>query len=267
MRDALLRPESGSVEEWIASVAHRLLNNVRLIAGGEPHRLIEVEAYYHSGDHPDPFAHCDPVQLELGRWYFHRTRGVYRSGSFKGLDLSFGDGKAHGGFLFRGLERADGTFIDGPSLLVDHLLTVTGKRDIATLDLGIADRPAWDTTSPLHLVVGADEGRAVFTSARVGLSLKKQKPTTVNAAYLLKPYRFLSEPSRTAKGKVYLVLALHKQGRSIEEIRDVTGCPPGTIKRYIEDYTLGTKESDLSAYGGLDLGPRELSRLHGFGLK
>ncbi len=267
MRDALNRPESVSVEEWLADVANRLLNGVRLMASGEPHRLIEVEAYYHSGDHSDPFAHRDPVQLERGRWYFHRTRGVYRAGSFKGIDLTFGDETAHGGFLFRGLECADGTLIDGPSLLVDHLLTMTGKRDVATLDHAISGRPAWDADSPLYLKEIPDEGRRLYKSIRVGLSLKRQKPTAVNAGFLLKNYRYLSEPGRTAKGKVHVVLALHRLGRSVEEIREVTGCPPATIKRYIEDYEAGTKESDLSVYGGVDLGPRELCRLHGFGLK
>jgi hypothetical protein len=267
MREALRRPASGTVEAWLSAVANRLLNRVRLVAGGEAHRLVEVEAYYHSTDHPDAFAHCDPIQLEQGRWYFHKTRGTYRSGSFKGLDISFGDGKAHGGFLFRGLEQADGTLIDGPSLLVDHLLEKAGKLDIYSLDVAINARPAWDTDSPLHLVEVADEGRPIFTSARVGLSLKKLKPTADNARYLLKNYRFLSEPGRTAKGKVLLVLALHKQGKTPEQIRALTGCPIGTVKRYVEDYELGTKESDLSVYGGVDLGPKELCRLHGFGLK
>jgi hypothetical protein len=30
---------------------------------GEPHRLVEVEFYYHGEGHPDPFAHRDPLTL------------------------------------------------------------------------------------------------------------------------------------------------------------------------------------------------------------
>src|SRR5205085_7917717 len=118
------------------------------------------------------------------------------------------------GVLVRGLESADGTVIDGPSLLVDHLLAKTGKLDIYSLDVAINARPAWETDSPLHLVEVGDEHRPIFTSARVGLSLKKLKPTADNTRYLLKSYRYLSEPGRTAKGKVLLVLALHRQGKS-----------------------------------------------------
>src|SRR4051812_21703267 len=85
--------------EWFARIAEHLLNSSQLVVGGKPHRLTEVEAYYNGEGHADPFAHCDPVQVQCGRWYFHRTHGVYRSGSFKGLDLSFGDGSSHGGIL------------------------------------------------------------------------------------------------------------------------------------------------------------------------
>ena len=264
LRDALRRA-GGSVETWLARIADWLLNASRLVVSGQTHRLVEVEAYYHTEDHPDPFAHCDPVQLESGRWYFHKTRGTYRSGSFKGVDLTFGDGTAHGGFLFRGLETADGTLVDGPSLLVDHLLETCGKRDVASLDLAIGGRKVWDGDIPVQLTDNEEEQRPVFTSARVGLSLKKVPASNSNLSYLLRSYRFLTEPLRTAKGKIYLVLALHQQGKSVEEIQDLTGCPPATVRRYIEHFTEGKKETDLSAFGGVELGPKELCRLHGFG--
>jgi hypothetical protein len=74
--------------DWFDEIAERLLNETRLVVAREPHRFIEIEFYYFDKDHPDPFTHRDPIQLECGRWYFHRTRGEYRSGSFKGLDLT-----------------------------------------------------------------------------------------------------------------------------------------------------------------------------------
>ena len=37
---------------------------------------------------------------------------------------------------------------------------------------------------------------------------------------------------------------------------DLTGCPPATIRRYIEHFSEGKKEKDISAFGGIDLGPR-----------
>src|SRR3954470_22893409 len=86
--------DHAAMDAWFASLADRLLNRCRLTVGGEPHRFVEVEFYYCGEGHPDPFTHRDPLQKECGRWYFHRTRGEYRGGSFKGVDLTFGDGRA-----------------------------------------------------------------------------------------------------------------------------------------------------------------------------
>src|ERR1043165_4334096 len=100
-------------DRWFTQIADRLLQGTQLIVGKQPHRFVEAEFYYYNDQHPDVFAHRDPLQLHVGRWYFHRTRGTYRSGSFKGMDLTFGDGKAFGGILIRSIERPDGILIDG----------------------------------------------------------------------------------------------------------------------------------------------------------
>jgi hypothetical protein len=246
-------------------LGHRLLNGVRLVAAGEPYRLVEVETYYHSEDHPDPFSHRDPIQLECGRWYFHRTGGIYRSGSFKGLDVTFGDGAAYGGILFRGFETPEGRLIDGPSLLVDHLLKKTGNRTVASLDLSLANRLAWDEGGLLRLEMIDDESRPVFTSARVGLSFKRVRPMSENVRFLLSPYRFLTEPRRIAKGKALLVLPLHRAGHQEAVIKSLTGCPITAIRRHIMAFREGAAITDPAAFAGKDLGSRELGQLHGMG--
>ncbi|MFO0929741.1 MAG: hypothetical protein U0736_22415 [Gemmataceae bacterium] len=115
------------VARWFAAIAERLLGGSRLVVAGVAHRLTEVEFYYHGGTHLDPFAHRDPVQRHTGRWYFHRTGGTLRGGSFKGLDLTFAGADAFGGILIRGVEPEGGALIDGPSRTVDHLLHMTGQ--------------------------------------------------------------------------------------------------------------------------------------------
>src|SRR4051794_40956116 len=169
--DVLKKPDGlqdAGFEAWFSGIAEVLLNGTRLVAGGVPNRLTEVEFYYHGPEHPDRFAHRDPVQVHTGRWYFHRTAGVYRSGSFKGVDLTFGTAQAHAGILFRGLERPDGTLIDGPSLLVDHLLDATGAAAVPALDKVIGARLAWDPGNPLRLERATDLAqKPVLRSARV----------------------------------------------------------------------------------------------------
>lgn len=252
-----------SAAEWFDRIADHLLNETQLVVGREPHRFVEIEAYYTHPEHPDPFTHRDPLQLECGRWYFHRTRGVYRGGSFKGFDLTFGDGEAHGGFLIRGLETSDGKLIDGPSLCVDHLLDLTGAEDVATLDAAIAERTAWEAGNPLRLEASDGETRPVIRTARVGLTLKRSKQAPEPPRYVVRPYRYLSQPRRTSKGKLHMVLALHAEGLSTEEIHETTGCPKSTIERYVADFEEGREKGGFDTFYGIDLGSKDLCRLHG----
>ena len=217
-----------------------------------------------AAEHPDPFTHGESLQLQCGRWYFHRSNGVYRGGSFKGLDLTFGDGTLYGGVLFRGLEMMDGTFIDGPSLLVDYLLTRTKAATVAVLDAMIANRAAWDASSPVFLEdVQPPRTQPLLCSGRVGLTLKNARNKPDATRYILRPYRYLTEPRKTAKGKPLMVLALHARGVSVEEIHRTTGCPRKSIQRYLEDFERGCRSRDFTAYLGTDLTPADLCRLHG----
>jgi hypothetical protein len=247
--------EGATADAWFTRLAARLLNGSHLVAAGQPHRLAEVEIYYYHDAHPDPFSHRDPLQRQTGRWYFHKTHGGYRGGSFKGLDLTFGDAAAFGGILIRSLETPHGTLIDGPSLCVDHLLAATPplappgrgiggeRKSVAALDAAIAGRVAWDPQNPLMLqALDAVEERPLYRTARVGLTLKKTSAEAFR--FLLRLYRFLTEPRRIAKGKAHTVRALYAQGMDVARIREVTGSPPKCIARYVEDFA--TRRRDLS---------------------
>lgn len=251
------------VEIGFDSIASQLLFGSDLVVGNESHRLVEIEFYYFGDEHPDPFTHRDLLQLEFGRWYFHRTRGSYRGGSFKGLDLTFGDGKAFGGILIRSIETADGKLIDGPSLCVDYLLAKAGAIAIAELDAAIASRVAWDTESPLVLRWNESDRHQLYRSARVGLSLKKAQLSAQMPQYILLPYRYLTQPRRITKGKLYLVLSLHIQGIDPTIIQQITGCPKQSIIRYIADFEAGLQETDFTPYFGIDFNSKQLCKLHG----
>jgi hypothetical protein len=257
-------PDDAALAAWFDAIATRLLTGTRLLVSREPHRFTEVEVYYHGPGHLDPFTHRDPIQVGTGLWYFHRTAGVYRGGSFKGFDLTFGGKDAFGGILIRGLEPEGGVLIDGPSLCVDHLIARTGAGDVATLDRAIAGRPAWDPANPLALAwLDEPVPRPILKAARVGLSLKRMKKNEAGPRFLLRRYRHLSEPRRISKGKLHMALALHADGAGLMEIRERTGCTNAALLRYLADYEEGRKEAGFDAYFGIDLGPKELARLHG----
>src|SRR5262249_42713676 len=151
----------------------------------------------------------------------------YRGGSFKGHDLTFGAPGSHGGVLIRSLEKPDGTLVDGPSLSVDHLLASTKCTAVSVLDGLIASRSVWDATNPVHLQEASPGTKKdILATSRVGLTLKKVgKDATVPTQFVVRRYRFLSEPARLKKGKIHIVLALHQDGKSVEEIVKISKCP------------------------------------------
>lgn len=100
------------------------------------YRISEIEFYYNDVDttsvHPDTFTHGDEMQRECGQWYFHRFGKTYKSGTYKGMDLSFGKGKhAFGGILIRaitsvgainGKNLPPNEFVEGPCNTVSRIL-------------------------------------------------------------------------------------------------------------------------------------------------
>jgi hypothetical protein len=250
---------------YFADLADQLINQCRLVVNGQAHRFAEIEFYYCAPEHTDLFAHRDPLQETRGRWYFHKTKGVYRGGSFKGFDLTFGAPAAHGGILIRSLEKPDGTLVDGPSLSVDHLLATTKCTAVAVLDKLIASRSVWDATNPMHLQeTSPGSHKPILATARVGLTLKKVgKDPAIPSRFVVRRYRFLSEPRRLSKGKIHMVLALHQDDKSVEEIVKATGCPRKSVERYIADFKQGQEDASFDPFVGADLGPAELCKLHG----
>jgi hypothetical protein len=260
----LLRIPDYGIDAWFAAVAERLLNGAELRARGESYRLAEIEFYLYSVAHPDPYSHRDPLGFQLGRWYLHRSHGAYRGGTFKGFDLTFGNGTACGGILIRSLVKPDGTVISGPSLCVDQVLRALGVRTVAELDRAVAGHVAWDTDNPLSLrQAGSVERRQDLCTPRVGLSLRRARQFGEMTRYLMRPYRFLSEPRLVRKGKRQMVLAMYARGDDVETIRRVTGCPAASIRRYVEEFEAGRRETDFGPYLGVEAGPREWCRMYG----
>lgn len=92
------------IEDHFAKVANQLLNGHVLWINSKPFRLLEIEFYLNSKNHPDTFTHGDPQQSKRGEWYFHKQGKNYKSGTYKGLDIAFGQGDAsRGGILLRAM--------------------------------------------------------------------------------------------------------------------------------------------------------------------
>lgn len=250
-------------ERWFAAVASALLNRAELVAGSVPLRVAEVEFYLKDDDHSDPFAHAHPVQRDWGRWYFHRSGGSFRGGSFKGLDLSLGDGTATVGVLLRSVVTPDGELIDGPSRLVDRLLKLTDSPTVAALDAKLPGAAAMTAGPPVHFREAPDRGAEVLATARVGLSLKRAAAFGAMPEYVGKRYRFLTEPRRIGPGRPQLVAALHADGWNAAEIRARTGIAAGVVGRYAAAFDEGKAERDFGRYLGANLSALDRCRLLG----
>jgi len=224
-------------------MAELLLNRATLRVAGYAHRLTEIEFYVNGLGHLDKFTHGDEMQKRGGSWYFHRTAGQYRGGTYKGLDIAIGNPQIFGGILIRGVEQVEPLprLFDGPCLCVDHMLELNGSPSIEHLvslfDVRI-DRPAAGD-SPLFLEESAQpRHQAVIETARVGLTLKRSA-SEERQRFVSRNYRYLTEPKAIKKGKQHMVVALHREGKSAAEITAATGVAKASVERYKAAFEAG----------------------------
>jgi len=259
-------------EERFSKIADELLNYVALVINGKRYRFTELEFYLTSSTHDDPFTHCDDVQYTLANWYFHRSGKSYKSGSYKGLDLSIGNSaKEAGGILIRSIESLDGTakVVCGPSKTVDHILEVCKAEQNAVKafveeqlkkNLSIAKIPGgllyieFDPTLPR---------RDIFKSARVGLHMTKTNvAASLQQQYVYKLYRFLTNPKSIPKGRNLTILGLLHKGVARGDIMRLTGATQALTDKTISLFEKG-KKSDIEKFMGSRLSDDEVSEAFG----
>lgn len=250
-------------ERWFERIAEQLLRRTSLSIAGEPHELCEVEFYLHGDAHPDPFTHNQAIQRSSGRWYFHRAGESYRGGTYKGLDITFGPADVFGGILIRSLLTPEGTLINGSSLCVDYLLERTGHADVAGLAAAVAEHDVDSRASALHFRPTPARTTKIWTTARVGLTLKRAADHPSMPNYILRPYRALTQPRAIKKGRVHLVIAMHQAGESVEAIAGLTGTPKRTVEAYVSAYDRGRALGSTTSLWGRSLNASDLSLLHG----
>jgi len=170
------------------------------------YRIVEIEYYYISSEHSDPYVHQDPHQHNWLCWYFHRQNGKsYKSGTYKGLDISIGSinspiltsNPSHsgvGGLLIRSIiNNETGEVTQGPCKVVNELLGETPVPDF----VDELQNAALTTTLPVEIYSQdlltfertKSNGMTILRSPRVGLTFKRITPTQ-GKEYLMAPYRY-----------------------------------------------------------------------------
>lgn len=210
------------IQEQFEKVAGMLLNGFALVVSGTEYRLYEIEFYYYSDIHPDPFVHRHPQQLSKGRWYFHKKGALYRPGIYRGVDLTFGDDElqTYGGILIRGIVNPDNQkeYVYGPAKCVDHFRNCINQA-IEEVD----DRAATKQHCPqLYLEEKEWPDEPVISGPRVGLTVRPAEH--LSGMFRYAHYRYIIYPRLPHKGKEALIApGLLMKGWKKEEINQVFG--------------------------------------------
>jgi len=108
-------------------IANKILNERVLSVNGKLYRIAEIEFYLHNENHPDTYVHCNQDQLLHKCFYFHKFgNGTYKGGTFKGMDITFGDESSdtYFGILIRAIyDIEEKQMIEGPCNTVNRILS------------------------------------------------------------------------------------------------------------------------------------------------
>jgi hypothetical protein len=239
-------------ESIFCALARYLMNGFILMVDKDKYQISEIEFYLKDGVHDDPFIHGDPHQGRVGRWYFHRQNGKgYKSGSFKGVDVTFGyksnKRKFYGGILIRSIyDLNKHTIIEGPCNVVNTVLAKTKKATIDELvtygikkngqsltdetmavNMGDLLYLTYDTNGELH-------DSSIFSGPRVGLTLKVYSKE--REGYLMNDYRYINRITDVKNFRSGMVLSMIGSGMTVDEIVAKTGVSASNINKYVEYY-------------------------------
>ena len=173
------------IEKAFEEVAIELIQNSILVAGNFKYFIREIEFYFWSLHHPDPYVHKKNRQLEFGEWYFH-------SSGRKGLDLTFGnkENKNYGGILLRGIENIEKNEkakpLNGPSKIVNLLSENIGKDEVVRLSK-IIGKSVFFNESILRVEHFEKSQNIPLPTMRHGLTLKPNG----GIKFAVKEYRYI----------------------------------------------------------------------------
>lgn len=235
-------------EQFFKDSSTWLLHDCVLIIGSKEHRIREIEMYFTSEQHQDPFTHCHPLQSTSMNWYFHRMNNSpnasYKGGSFKGLDITIGNKNKNfaGGILIRSLEEIQTKkIICGPSLCVDYILNTNSCDSVDSfVKTKLNDNLDATCNMQSYLFLKDTTGvprkearKKIIFTARIGLYFtKKDVSLEKQQQFIFKLYRAVSDHFQISKGKVLAIVALLEKGTSVSEIMQLTGCTHKMVSKY-----------------------------------
>jgi len=187
-------------------ISEILMNQSVLMVKGNSFRLCEIEFYYKNASHNDQYVHSIQDQQTFEGFYFHKYKnGSYKSGTYKGLDITFGNIETgtYFGILIRSmLDLNTGTFIEGPCRCVNRILELFKEPDVKNMMLHnkfVGQLNLYDESQELYLQeTNKFDKQEIYIGPRVGLSDKYLE-------YLNKDYRHAIFINKIKKQKIYKI--------------------------------------------------------------
>jgi len=219
---------------------------------------------------------------------------TYKSGTYKGMDITFGSSTENkfGGILIRSIEEISSTtsinhkikIIEGPCVCVDYILKENGCASIIDFveDFCTASELDVTKTKKLYLKFATTEAekklleprREIYPGPRVGLSLKKNDPAQYR--FVMKNYRFLTQPKLIKKGKAHIIAGLlggatrnnstsdsSTSQIAFNRIKEISGVTMDNIVRYNELFQNGRIQNKPEAFADKTLENDEVLSLYG----
>lgn len=255
-------------------LADILLNYVIININEKKFRLNEMEIYFNNNDHPDPFVHCNEDQKKKYIFYFHKTSNTndtYKSGTFKGLDITFGEENEkfiqYGGILIRSIvDTKNKQIIDGPCNVVNYILNETKCKTIDELvnNKLSGNMSILNKQSILYLYTTRKLNKMkVYSGPRVGLTLKNMKNIKNREKYIMKNYRYILYPSVTKKYKPTLALKLlYKNKYNMDNTMKELKITKNKLEKYIDSFKKG-KKMNFKYFHKKKLNIEDLCKLQG----
>ena len=190
-------------EQYFFDIANVILNNCYLEVNKTNYRIIEIEFYLKCNGHPDTYTHCDPDQLLMHTFYFHKFKtGTYKAGTFKGMDLTFGDEgeNAYFGILVRSIQNITTKQItEGPCNVVNKILSEYKCDSLMNFTAGNS-LDLFENNHNFLLIPNANlEQLPIAVGPRIGLGPSYPE-------YRMRNYRFVTNKDKIKKQKSTLVL-------------------------------------------------------------
>ena len=180
-------------------IANELMNKWVIQVDAKRYRIAELEFYYWSELHKDPYVHKNELQKKSGKWYFHGS----------GIDLTFGDNGSYGGILIRAIYDFKGkNYVYGPLNCITELFSNLPN--------------IYDSNSSISFgLIEAKESDFIkektISAPRVGLNPVKDEEKCKAL------YRFLVMPKYKHAEKTKIEESMQKNGASPDETKKIWG--------------------------------------------